>query len=295
MFECIKITLEKYNLKNLTSFLCKISGVSRSGYYNFLATEKNRNIKEIKDLEAKENIMKLFKKKKITKGSRQVKMNLEGKFSIIYSRKKIQRIMRKYGIYCTIRRQNPYKRIAKATAEHSVVHNILQRGFKTEEVRKVLLTDITYLFYGKGKKAYLSTIKDAETNEIISYYTSDSLDIELSLNVVRNLRRKRISLNKDVLIHSDQGSHYTSPKYQLLLKKQKITQSMSRRGNCWDNAPMESFFGHMKDEIELDTCKNIKDVKKVIEKYMKYYNNERYQWNLKKMTPVQYRNHLLAS
>ena len=295
MFECIKITLEKYNLKNLTSFLCKISGVSRSGYYNFLATEKNRNIKEIKDLEAKENIMKLFKKKKITKGSRQVKMNLEGKFSIIYSRKKIQRIMRKYSIYCTIRRQNPYKRIAKATAEHSVVHNILQRGFKTEEVRKVLLTDITYLFYGKGKKAYLSTIKDAETNEIVSYYTSDSLDIELSLNVVRNLRRKRISLNKDVLIHSDQGSHYTSPKYQLLLKKQKITQSMSRRGNCWDNAPMESFFGHMKDEIELDTCKNIKDVKKVIEKYMKYYNNERYQWNLKKMTPVQYRNHLLAS
>ena len=295
MFECIKITLEKYNLKNLTSFLCKISGVSRSGYYNFLATENNRNIKEIKDLEAKENIMKLFKKKKITKGSRQVKMNLEGKFSIIYSRKKIQRIMRKYSIYCTIRRQNPYKRIAKATAEHSVVHNILQRGFKTEEVRKVLLTDITYLFYGKGKKAYLSTIKDAETNEIVSYYTSDSLDIELSLNVVRNLRRKRILLNKDVLIHSDQGSHYTSPKYQLLLKKQKITQSMSRRGNCWDNAPMESFFGHMKDEIELDTCKNIKDVKKVIEKYMKYYNNERYQWNLKKMTPVQYRNHLLAS
>ena len=295
MFECIKITLEKYNLKNLTSFLCKISDVSRSGYYNFLATEKNRNIKEIKDLEAKENIMKLFKKKKITKGSRQVKMNLEGKFSIIYSRKKIQRIMRKYSIYCTIRRQNPYKRIAKATAEHSVVHNILQRGFKTEEVRKVLLTDITYLFYGKGKKAYLSTIKDAETNEIVSYYTSDSLDIELSLNVVRNLRRKRILLNKDVLIHSDQGSHYTSPKYQLLLKKQKITQSMSRRGNCWDNAPMESFFGHMKDEIELDTCKNIKDVKKVIEKYMKYYNNERYQWNLKKMTPVQYRNHLLAS
>ena len=292
---CIKITVQKHNLKNLTSFLCEISGVSRSGYYNFLVTEKNRNIKEIKDLEAKENIMKLFKKKKITKGSRQVKMNLEGKFSIIYSRKKIQRIMRKYGIYCTIRRQNPYKRIAKATAEHSVVHNILQRGFKTEEVRKVLLTDITYLFYGKGKKAYLSTIKDAETNEIVSYYTSDSLDIELSLNVVRNLRRKRISLNKDVLIHSDQGSHYTSPKYQLLLKKQKITQSMSRRGNCWDNAPMESFFGHMKDEIELDTCKNIKDVKKVIEKYMKYYNNERYQWNLKKMTPVQYRNHLLAS
>ena len=208
--------------------------------------------------------MKIFKNKKITKGSRQIKMNLEGKFSIIYSRKKIQRIMRKYNIYCTIRRQNPYKKIAKATAEHSVVPNILQRGFKTKEVRKVLLTDITYLFYGKGKKAYLSAIKDAETNEIISCYTSDSLDIELSLNVVKNLSRKKILLNKDVLIHSDQGVHYTSPKYQFLLKKQNITQSMSKRGNCRDNAPMESFFGHMNDDIELDSYKNLKDVRKVI-------------------------------
>ena len=108
--------MEKHTLKNLTSFLCKISDVSRSGYYNFLATEKNRKIKETKDLEAKENIMKVFKKKRITKGSRQVKMNLKGKFSIVYSRKKIQRIMRKYGIYCTIRRPNPYKRIAKSNS-----------------------------------------------------------------------------------------------------------------------------------------------------------------------------------
>ena len=84
--------MEKHTLKNLTSFLCKISDVSRSGYYNFLATEKNRNIKEMKDLEAKENIMKIFKNKKITKGSRQIKMNLEGKFSIIYSRKKYKEL-----------------------------------------------------------------------------------------------------------------------------------------------------------------------------------------------------------
>ncbi|NFE75356.1 transposase, partial [Clostridium botulinum] len=68
---------------------------------------------------------------------------------------------------------------------------------------------------------------------------------------------------------------------------------MSRRGNCWDNAPQESFFGHMKDEIDYKNCMTLSDLEKVINKYMKYYNNHRYQWNLKKMTPVQYRNHLL--
>lgn len=81
---------------------------------------------------------------------------------------------------------------------------------------------------------------------------------------MKNLRRKKSLLNKDVLIHSDQGVHYTSPKYQFLLKKQNITQSMSKRGNCRDNAPMESFFVHMNDEIELDSYKNLKDVRKVI-------------------------------
>ena len=239
--------------------------------------------------------MKLFKKKKITKGSRQVKMNLEGKFSIIYSRKKIQRIMRKYGIYCTIRRQNPYKRIAKATAEHSVTPNILQRGFKTEEVRKVLLTDITYLSYKNGKKAYLSTIKDSSTNEILAHYVSDNLRLDIVLNTLEKLKSNvNLKLHSEAILHSDQGVHYTSPKFQKQVQQLGLKQSMSRRGNCWDNAPQESFFGHFKDEVILSKCSTLEEVIKEIDDYMDYYNNYRYQWNLSKMTPVQYRNHLVS-
>ena len=86
---------------------------------------------------------------------------------------------------------------------------------------------------------------------------------------------------------------YTSPQFQKLVKKYKLGQSMSRRGNCWDNAPQESFFGHFKDEAYIKSCDTLEQLKNEIKQYMIYYNNYRYQWNLKKMTPVQYRNHLL--
>ncbi|WP_460289444.1 IS3 family transposase, partial [Clostridium sp. CTA-7] len=93
--------------------------------------------------------------------------------------------------------------------------------------------------------------------------------------------------------HSDQGAHYTSPKFQKLVKDCGLGQSMSRRGNCWDNAPQESFFGHFKDEVNIKPCQTLEDLRNEIDQYMTYYNEYRYQWNLKKMTPVQYRNHLL--
>ncbi|WP_027632992.1 IS3 family transposase, partial [Clostridium hydrogeniformans] len=92
---------------------------------------------------------------------------------------------------------------------------------------------------------------------------------------------------------SDQGVHYTSPIFQNKVKKNKLGQSMSRRGNCWDNAPQESFFGHLKDEVDIKACDTFEDLVKEIDDYIDYHNNFRGQWNLKKMTPVQYRNHLL--
>ena len=97
------------------------------------------------------------------------------------------------------------------------------------------------------------------------------------------------------LIPSDQGVHYTNPVFQRKVIELNIMQSMSRKGNCWDNAPMESFFGHFKDELDYEECLNFSELQKVVDSYIEEYNYHRYQWGLEKMTPAQYRSHLLAA
>lgn len=270
--------------------------MSRSGYYRYFSEEakQNRIAREAADLVVKELVLNIFNRRGYKKGSRQIKMTLEHEKGICYSLKRIQRIMRKYGIVCPHRRPNPYRKMLKATEEHRVVPNRLKREFRQETPGKVLLTDITYLYYGSGQLAYLSTVLDASTNEILSYHVSDRLRLPLVTETIEKLfRNKRIPLHPDAFIHSDQGAHYTSPTFQALLKKKGLGQSMSRKGNCWDNAPQESFFGHFKDEALIKECQTLDELKREVKRYIMYYNTARYQWNLKKMTPVKYRNHLL--
>lgn len=296
IFNLIEKIVSTSKVKNLISHLCKVTGISRSGYYRYLKSKDIGEHRNQLDIIAKNNILKAFNYKGYKKGSRSIKMTLERKFNIVYSRKRIQRIMRKFDIVCPIRKANPYKRIAKATKEHTVVPNLLNRNFKQDIPGKVLLTDITYLPYGNNHMAYLSTIKDASTNEILAYNLSDKITLDIATNTIHKLMKKRnFKIHKDAFVHSDQGSHYTSPTFQKLLKQYNLGQSMSRRGNCWDNAPQESFFGHMKDEINYKNCTTLTQLEKLINNYINYYNNHRYQWNLKKLTPVEYRNQLLVS
>lgn len=295
IFKIIQNLIKDFNLNKLTRYLCKIANVSTSGYYKFLNNFKTRDMKEYSDLKSKEIILKAFNYRGYKKGSRSIKMILKNKFNIVMNRKKIQRIMRKYNIICPIRKANPYKRIAKATKAHRVVPNKLNRAFKQNIPGKIMLTDITYMPYGNNKMAYLSTIKDSSTNEILAYKLSNSLAIDIVIETIDKLiKLKPFRLHKDAFVHSDQGFHYTSPIFQRLLKENNLGQSMSRRGNCWDNAPQESFFGHMKDEIDYKNCNTIEELRILIDDYMDYYNNDRCQWNLKKLTPVQYRNQLLS-
>ena len=282
-------------MKNKISYLCELAGVSRSGYYNYFSYKSvnKRNDEEIRDQDSYKNIVTAFEFKKRKKGARQIKMTLEKFFGIRYNLKRIRRIMKKYNIICPHRKANPYRRMMKATQEHTVLPNLLNRDFKQGTPAKVLLTDITYLFYKNGQKAYLSTILDASTNEILSYNLSKSLKIDIVIQTIDNLTNPSLTLHKDAFIHSDQGSHYTSPIFQKKLKENGIGQSMSRRGNCWDNAPQESFFGHLKDETNIKECGTFEDLVKELDDYIIYHNNYRAQWNLKKMTPVEYRNHLL--
>lgn len=279
----------------MVSHLCSVSDVSKSGYYAYFSKERIefRMQKEQNDLQDRDMLLKAYHFKNRKKGARQIKMTLQGQFNTTYNLKKIRRLMKKFNIICPIRKANPYKRMLKKTFEHTVVRNSLKRNFKQGKPGKVLLTDITYLIYGKNEKAYLSTVLDGSSSEVLAYEVSDSLKMNIVENTISQLERNDLLCPHLSLIHSDQGSHYTSPSFQNLIKRLNLNQSMSRKGNCWDNAPQESFFGHFKDEANIHECKSYEELTKEIDDYMDYYNNYRYQWGLKKMTPVQYRNHLI--
>lgn len=212
---------------------------------------------------------------------------------IVMNQKKISRLMKKYNLFCPIRKANPYRRMAKALQTNSVTDNLVKREFRKHGAGMILLTDITYLFYNHGDKAYLSVIKEAYTKQILAYKASSSLEVDFVLETVEMLLENHdVELHADVILHSDQGCHYTSVSFRELLKDKGLRQSMSRRGNCWDNAPQESFFGHMKDEIHLDKCDTFASLTAVIDEYMDYYNNVRYQWELAKLSPNQYAKYL---
>ena len=290
IFELIRITIRDNNLKNVVSYLCASAGVSRSGYYNYLSNESKRERREEIDIKVRDDILMAISFRGYKKGSRSIKMLLEDKFGICYNRKRIMRIMRKYNIVCPIRRKK-YK--YKVTKEHKVCKNYLQREFKQNVPGKVMLTDISYLQYGNAKTAYLSTILDASTNEILSFKVRENMKLDLVISTLNELKDNQFVHFDDGMIHSDQGWHYTNPQFRIRAAEMGLQQSMSRRGNCWDNAPQESFFGHLKDEVDIKHCNSFDELHTLISDYIDYYNNDRYQWNLNKMTPIQYRNYLL--
>lgn len=288
-FKIINEMIQRENNLLTVSMLCEIAQVSRSGYYNWVNSENIRIEKEEKDKKDFEVILQAYRYRGYDKGARGIYMRLiHLDHPVIMNIKKIRRLMKKYNLFCPIRQANPYRRMAKALKTNNVADNILNREFKEHGPRMVLLTDITYIPYN-NTRCYLSVILDAFTKEVLSYVLSTSLEVDFVLETVNILIEKHgISLSTETLIHSDQGCHYTSYSFIQILKDKQLRQSMSRKGNCWDNSPQESFFGHMKDEIDLSKCKTFNDVKVIIDNWIEYYNNERYQWNLAKLSPVEY-------
>jgi transposase InsO family protein len=269
--------------------MCEIARVSRSGYYKWLKTTKNTP----KDYNDYLLIKELFEKGKRKYGWRTIQMKLLEQ-GIVMNHKKILRIKNKYKLITKIRRKNPYKEIMKKTREHRTFGNILARNFEQNNPRKVFCTDITYLPFN-GRMAYLSAIKDIASREIIAWNLSQHLQMDIIFNTIKNLEENQdMPSLENILIHSDQGSHYTSPDFILKVQELNMVQSMSRKGNCIDNAPMESFFGHFKDEVDYKKCRTFEELRGLTAEYIKYYNNKRRQWNLQKMTPVEYRNYLFS-
>ena len=274
------------------SYMCQIAGVSRSGFYAWINAAPARKKRDDTDKADFEKVLEAFRFRGYAKGARSIHMRLLHQ-DIIMNVKKIRRLMKKYHLFCSIRKANPYRRMAKNLATNNIAGNIVNREFK-REARKVLLTDITYLFY-KDNKCYLSTIFDAFTHEILAYQVSISLKVDFVLDTVDKLIAEHGSvLDNETIVHSDQGCHYTSYAFIQRLKDADFIQSMSRKGNCWDNSPQESFYGHMKDEIS-DEIANYTSFESIIAKvddWMDYYNNDRYQWDLLKLSPKEYYQYL---
>jgi len=284
------------NLLNI-SYLCKIAGVSRSGFYSWQNGGTQRRSAEEQDRSDFELILAAFRYRGYAKGVRGIHMRLlhQGP-PVQMNPKKIRRLMKKFHLVCPIRKVNPYRQLSKRLQENRVAPNILNRQFRAYGPRTVLLTDITYIkryssraLDGSLKYTYICVIMDAYTKEVLACVCSISCETDFVLDAVNQLmERYGPELKTNVLIHSDQGCQYTSSKFVTILSDFGLRQSMSRRGNCWDNAPQESLFGHMKDEIRLNGSDGHQQIEQKVLDWIDYYNNDRYQWSLAKLSPSEY-------
>lgn len=201
--------------------------------------------------------------------------------------KKVQRIMKELGLKSVVRMKK--YRSYKGTVG-KIAPNVLDRNFQSDRPNEKWVTDITE-FKLFGEKLYVSPVLDLFNGEIITYTIGTRPTYSL-VSEMLNKAFKRLSDEDELLLHSDQGWHYQMPQYQHALKKQGITQSMSRKGNCYDNAVMENFFGIMKSEfLYLNEFESVDHFKQELERYIDYYNHKRIKSKLRGMSPVQYRAH----
>lgn len=266
--------------------LCQLFRVSRSGYYAYLKRKGND-----RDAEAKRLICRAYKRYDGKYGYRQLQLFLWQDDGVWMNHKKVLRLMQKLGLQASIRRKRRFN-MTYQSAER-VAENLLKRNFTAEKPNQKWVTDVTQYRVGEHW-LYLSAVKDLFNNEIVAYQLSERNDNELVLQTFA----KAFAKQKDVtglVVHSDQGFQYTSHAYHDMLPKVSAQISMSRRGNCLDNASMESFFSHLKTEgLYPYNIRNLAEAQSRIEKYIRFYNRRRPQRKLNKLTPVEYRRQFAA-
>lgn len=272
---------------SIQSILKKI-GLSRSSYYSILSND-NYGMKDKQDEIDFQYIKTVMDYKGFKKGSRTIYMMLPGMCGVHFGRAKILRLMKKYGCVCAVRKERPELKTYKENLKNNRKPNLLKRRFRLARPNEILLTDVSYLKYSTNKTEYFSCIKDAVTGKIVNHVTSSANDLNLAKATIACL-----DSTENTLFHSDQGILYFNDVFQNKLKELGYEQSMSRRGNCWDNSSQESYFGHMKDECDFSKCSTPEDVKKKVDEYIYYYNYERPQWSRNKMTPVDYEKYLYS-
>jgi putative transposase len=233
----------------------------------------------------RKEIARIFEENKGRYGYRRICLQLR-ESGLNINHKTVSKLMANMGLHAYRRklRYHSYKGEVGRIAP-----NILQRDFDADAPNRKWTTDVTQVDI-HGKKCYLSPILDMWNGEIISYAISDHPNLKMVTDMLQKAFRKHPQTN-GLIMHSDQGWHYQHTRYQYLLRKHGITQSMSRKGNCLDNSVMENFFGLMKNELLYNNrWESIDDFKAALKEYIRYYNNERIKLKLK-MSPVKYRTH----
>ena len=264
--------------------LLKVSGLKRSTYY-YHTKKLNKPDKYMK---VKEEITKIYHENKGRYGYRRITMELHNRGYII-NHKTVLKLMRQIGLQCFVRIKK-YKSYKGEVGK--ICDNLLNRNFKANKPNEKWVTDVTQ-FSLFGVKLYLSPIIDLYNGEVISYNISEKPVFAQITDMLKKAFAK-IPNNTNLILHSDQGWQYQMNQYQDMLKEKGIRQSMSRKGNCLDNACAENFFGLLKSELlYLQKFKTIKEFKKELIEYIDYYNNKRIKGKLKGMSPVQYRIHSL--
>ena len=261
---------ERYSI----SEMCKFFNVSRSGYYEYVS----RMNMPAKDLPLAEKIQECQNKCGKTYGYRRVHIWLERQ-GIYHNPKTILRVMQKYNLLSVVRRKK-YRNYGKYLHRYP---NLLNRDFRAERPNQKWVTDKT-----KQGTLYLSVIRDLFDNSIVAYKTGTEQNINLVLSTTKEAKKKE-KVTAELQLHSDQGFQYTSHAYFKLTKSYNITQSMSRRGNPYDNALAENFFSILKTEcIYRTTLQTYEEARFLIDEYIYFYNNERIQLKTK-LTPYELR------
>ena len=275
--------------KYSVNILCKVLECSKSGYYDWikLGRPENKAFKE----STNELVVKMHEKNK-TWGIRQIRMQIKKIYSLIVTNFAVYRYMRLNDIQSITRKKT--HRYSKLP--HNQIPNLLQRNFTTFCSNCKWSIDISYIFATDGVK-YLCAIKDMYDKSIISYKISKTLDLPFVLNTVQQaVNMVPFEQRRNLILHSDQGFHFTNIVYQKLLADNNIIQSISAKGSSVDNVPIESFFSILKSEC-LYLIKNlkVKDIDETIDKFIEYYNNERLQEKIKELTPFEFRELTLNS
>lgn len=249
--------------------MCRLFGVSRSGYYDYC----KRIGRPEPDTELAEVLRGQQERCRQSYGYRRMWLWLE-KQGVHHNPKTVLRVMKKYGLLAEIRRARKWVQMEEQTHKYE---NLLNREFQADHPNRKWVTDISYIHTGQGV-LYLSMIRDLYDNSIVAYKMATQQTVSLVLDTIRLAKRKEKVAAGRLQLHSDQGSQYTSQAYFDLTKEYGITPSMSRRGNCYDNAMAENFFSILKTEcIYRQKIKSFQQARKLIDEFIHFYNYERIQ------------------